>query len=65
MQLALGAGLFYAASEIYLGDKFPLRDPVPLPTRMLFSGGLATLCVLVAAKVLIPAPVAGHKEALG
>lgn len=50
LKLALGAGALYAAAEVYLGDRYPLRDPFPLPARMAVAGGLAVLCVMVAAQ---------------
>lgn len=54
LQLALVAGVIYAGTEVYLGDRYPLRDPIPLPTRMAFAGGLAVLCTLAASLLVKP-----------
>lgn len=48
MKIAVGAALIYAGAEVFLGERFPLRDPVPLTTRMAVAGGLAAVCVLLA-----------------
>lgn len=50
LQLAFAAGALYAGAEVFLGERYPLRDPFPLPTRMAVAGGLAVLCVLVASQ---------------
>lgn len=52
LQIAGTAAALYAATEIYLGHKYPLRDPMPLPTRMAVAGGLAFLTVIVAEKLV-------------
>lgn len=52
LQLALTAGALYAGAEVFLGERYPLRDPMPLPVRMGVAGGLAVLCVVAASKVL-------------
>lgn len=51
-QLALTSGALYAASEIWLGQKFPLAKPIPLPVRMAVAGGLAVLAVVLAGKIV-------------
>lgn len=44
----------YAAAEVWLGKKYPLRDPMPLPARMAVAGGLAFLTIVVAEKLVAP-----------
>lgn len=52
LQLALTAGALYAGAEVFLGERYPLRDPMPLPVRMGVAGGLAVLCVVVASHLV-------------
>lgn len=52
LKIAAGAAALYAGVEIWLGRKYPLRDPMPLPARMAVAGGLAFLTVWTASKVV-------------
>ena len=54
MKIAIGAAVVGAAAEVWVGQAYPLRDPVPLPTRMAFSGAWAFLAVFVAQKLVAP-----------
>jgi len=54
MKIAAASAAMYAASEVYLGKKYPLKDPMPLPARMAVAGGLAFLTVVLAEKILPP-----------
>ena len=51
-KIALGAAAVGAAAEIWVGQAYPLRDPVPLPTRMAFSAAWALLAVVLAQQVV-------------
>ena len=52
MKLALAAGAVYAGAEVFLGEQYPLRDPVSLPVRMAVAGGLAVLATLLASQLV-------------
>lgn len=51
-KLAATAGLVYAGAEVWLGRKYPLAQPMPLPARMAVAGGLAVLSVLLASRLV-------------
>ena len=52
LKIAAGSAALYAAAEIWLGAKYPLKDPVKLPVRMLAAGGLALATVLLAERLV-------------
>lgn len=53
-KVAAVSSAIYAATEIYLGKKYPLKEEVSLGTRMAFAGGIAFLCVTLAEKMIPP-----------
>lgn len=54
MKIAATSAAMYAATEIYLGKKYPLKEDFPLGTRMAVAGGIAFLCVIASEKLIPP-----------